>query len=247
MKNLPYLYEITAEENNIDDLAFLCESKATLRFLQKVNLSKNKIKSLPNIASPAVVKLTLDENEITTCDFKQHPTIKVLSLNKNKLTTCEGLCGLSTLEELNLCEMETLTKLDGLSDMPALKSLKLTGSKIESLQRFPNLPALEELDLTGNGVAAFADLNCLSHLKNLSKLSVGGTPMEEEKGGEFKKEILVAMMDKLPKLKSLNGEEIEEELMKEAIELKEQRRLEEEEKARIAAGGAPADAEAEDA
>ena len=50
-----------------------------------------------------------------------------------------------------------------------------------------------------------------------------GTPLAEEKGDELKKEILIALMDKLKYLKELNGEPFEEELMKDAKDTKEAR------------------------
>ena len=49
---------------------------------------------------------------------------------------------------------------------------------------------------------------------------MNGTPLAEEKGDELKKEILIALMDKLKLLKELNGEPFDEELMKDAKETK---------------------------
>ena len=73
-----------------------------MKFLQKVNLSKNKLTKLPQIISPSIVNLNLDENEIAECDFCEHGNIKVLSLNKNKLSSGAGLRDLPKLEELSI-------------------------------------------------------------------------------------------------------------------------------------------------
>ena len=47
--------------------------------------------------------------------------------------------------------------------------------------------------------------------------------MAEEKGDDLKKEVLIALMDKLKFLKEINGEGYDEELVKEAKETKEAR------------------------
>jgi len=46
---LPYLLEIVAKSNQIGSLDFLGESPDALKFLQKVDLSQNKITVLPHI------------------------------------------------------------------------------------------------------------------------------------------------------------------------------------------------------
>lgn len=153
LKHLNYLYELHAAGNQIAEIDLLCQDNQTLKYLQKVDLTQNKLTKLPQIASPSITKLILDENEIGECSLKGHPALRFLSLNKNKLTSGEGLVGLLQLEELSIQENETLTSLKGLQDMPKLRKLNLTGSKLEVLADFPALPALEELILDGNAVA----------------------------------------------------------------------------------------------
>ena len=191
--------------------------------MQKVDLSKNKLTKLPQIIAPSIVNLNLDENEIAECDFSGHPCIKVLSLNKNKLASGAGLHSLPKLEELSIQENETLTSLKGMDGMASLKKLNLTGSKLESLDELPSFPCLEELILDGNAVATIDQLPKLGHLSSLKELSMQGTPLAEEKGDDLKKEVLIALMDKLTKLKKVNGEGWDDELVKEAKETKEQR------------------------
>ena len=185
----------------------------------------------------------MDENEIAECDFSGHPTLKVLSLNKNKLTSGAGLHSLSVLEELSIQDNETLTSIKGMDNMTSLKKLNLTGSKLESLSGLPNFPQLEELVLDGNAVATIEELPKLGHLTALKKLSMQGTPLAEEKGDDLKKEVLIALMDKLKFLKEVNGEGWDEELVKECIETKEQRIQEAIEAAKAAEEAAKAAAE----
>ena len=134
---MPFLYELNASDNQVNEINFLTESKTILKFLQKVDLSKNKLTALPQIKSPCIVKMNLDENQIASCDFMEHPTLKFLTLNKNKLVNGEGLCSLEKLEELHIQENETLTSIKGMDGMNALKVLNLNGSKLDSLNDFP--------------------------------------------------------------------------------------------------------------
>ena len=110
-----------------------------------------------------------------------------------------------------------------MDNLNSLKKLNLTGSKLESLSDLPSFNKLEELILDGNAVASIAELPKLGHLTSLKKLSMAGTPLAEEKGDDLKKEVLIALMDKLKSLKEVNGEGWDDELLKEAIEVKEQR------------------------
>jgi len=172
LRKLEYLYELDVSDNQVDEIKLLTESQTILKFLQKVNLSKNKLTKLPKIVSPSIVNLNLDENEIAECDFSEHPNVKVLSLNKNKLTSGAGIHDLPKLEELSIQENETLVTLKGMENLGALKKLNLNGSKLESLSDFPSFPKLEELILDGNSIAAIAELPKLGHLTSLKKISM---------------------------------------------------------------------------
>ena len=80
----------------------MAESDEVLRFLQKVDLTGNKIKAIPQLIVPALFRLILDENEIALCKLKSHNSLSVLSLNKNKMTNCQGLSGLKNLQDLSV-------------------------------------------------------------------------------------------------------------------------------------------------
>ena len=157
--------------------------------------------------------MILDENEIKNCDIISNSSLKILSLNKNKLNNCEGIKNLTSLEELSITENESLVSLRGLNNLPSLKKLILTGSKIANLKDFPDLPSLEVLSLEGNAISSLADLKKISHLKNLKELNMSGCPISEEKADEFKKEVLIELMHKLKQLKKINGDGWEPELV----------------------------------
>ena len=71
VKNLPYLLELQAKTNQITDIDFLADGEK-LKFIQKVDLTTNKITKLPHILTPNLFKLVLDENEIATSELKTH-------------------------------------------------------------------------------------------------------------------------------------------------------------------------------
>ena len=61
--HLPCLQTLDASENRIESCCFLANDKA-LKYLQQVNLNKNKVKALGPIRIPNLEKLTISENEI---------------------------------------------------------------------------------------------------------------------------------------------------------------------------------------
>ena len=215
------------------------ESADTLKFLQKVDLTTNKITKMPHITCPSLFKLVLDENEIATCELKQHQSLKHLSMNKNKLTTCAGLQRMFNLETLSVQENEIAT-LEGMINLPKLKKLMLQTNKLEKLDHLPVLECVDEIFLDSNQIASLAEIEKLKTLKTLEHISVGGNPIAEEKGDDLKKELLILFMDELPLLKRINGEPYTEEDVQEAKALKEERIKEAEAAAAEAAAAAAA-------
>ena len=119
----------------------MAESADKLKFIQKVDMTTNKITKLPHIVTPNLFKLVLDENEIATSELKTHQNLKILSMNKNKMTNCQGICRLFNLVDLSIQENEIAT-LEGLSNLPKLKKLNLSGNKLEKLDNMPTLECI---------------------------------------------------------------------------------------------------------
>ena len=125
------------------------------------------------------------------------------------------------LEELQIQENE-LVSLAGLNDLGKLKKLNLNTNKLETLDNFPLMPCLEELILDANQITKVEDLQNLVGLRNLVELSMQGCPLSDEKGDDFKKEVLIAFEGQVC-LKKINGEEFTAEDVQEAMALKEER------------------------
>jgi Leucine-rich repeat (LRR) protein len=122
----------------------------------------------------------------------------------------------------------------------------LNGNKLEKLDHMPVLESIQELFLDGNQIASMAEISKLSGLKSLEHLSMGGNPIAEEKGDDFKKEVLILLYEALPNLKKINGEPFSQEDIQEAMALKEER-IKEAEAAAAEAANKPAEAEGEEA
>ena len=121
------------------------------------------------------------------------------------MTNLKGITRLFNLQEFSIQENE-ITTLEGLSNLPKLTKLMLNGNKLEKLDHLPILECIEEIFLDGNQIASLAEISKLSTLKTLTHISMGGNPITEEKGEEFKKEVLILLHDQLPNLKMINGE-----------------------------------------
>ena len=82
------------------------------------------------------------------------------------------------------------------------KKLNVGKNKLITLANFPTLPALEVFDASENQITEGASpdgrMNELTNLQNCSKLNtlfMTGNPWVEEKGDDFKSEVLIALID----------------------------------------------------
>ena len=122
-------------------------------------------------------------------------------MGQNKLENCKGLSGMINLQELNLYGNQLISFGD-LKGLSSLKKLNVGKNKLVTLANFPNLPALEVFDASENQITEGASpdgrKNELTNLENCSKLNtlfMLGNPWVEEKGDDFKAEVLIALID----------------------------------------------------
>merc|ERR1712060_63746 len=176
------------------------------------DVSGNKLKELCQIPQPRLQWLNVSNNAIAACaDYTGHPELLTLLMSENKLTNCAGLANMPKLLELNL-NGNKLANLHDLRGLGSLKKLEVARNQLKDFQAFPELPALEHFDAGENQIEANGDkeLACLADCSNLKTLLMAGNPWVDEKGDEFKKEVLIAL-DML-KIKQINdGEEVTEE------------------------------------
>ena len=158
-------------------------------------MSGNKIKELTSIPQPRLSWLNLSQNRINSCaDFEGHATLLTLLMSENKLKNCAGLKAMPKLIELNL-NGNLLISLTDLVGLGSLKKLDVGKNKLETLANFPVLPELEHFDASENliekdGEKELENLKDCSHLKTLL---MAGNPWVDEKGDDFKKEVLISL------------------------------------------------------
>jgi len=75
--------------------------------------------------------------------------------------------------------------------MPKLKKLDLTGNKMERTHSLCDVPSVTELILDGNPISSMKEFMKIAALKQLASLSMMGCPFADEKGDDFRKEVLI--------------------------------------------------------
>lgn len=172
-----------------------------------------------------------------------------LNISENKLPNCAGICAMPRLLELDLTG-NRLTSLTDLKGLGSLKKLIVKGNKLTDLEAFPVLPELESFNAEENLIAENGE-KALANLRDCSALNtiiMTGNGWVDDKGEDFKKEVLIAL-DNL-RIKQVNDmEEVTAEEIDEAKKEKDEReraRLEAEEEARKAAEEAANNPEAEE-
>ena len=223
---MPYLLNLDLSKNYILKLDGF-DDEFAFQYLQKVNLSSNKISELSQIKLKSLTHLNLNDNAITTSShFKGHDKLKILELRKNKLKSLEGVENLKELTELYIAENE-LTSFQGLQNVPKLQKIHCRKNPIIKLSEVPNLPDLEYLNLRESVIESIKEIHSLEGFLKLKILNIIGCPASEEMAGNLKKELII-LMDKLP-FKKINKEEVTEDEIKEALDEKKERLKQEEE------------------
>ena len=104
-----------------------------------------------------------------------------------------------SLTELYLAD-NTITKLEGIAALTALKRLHLRGNRIATLDGFTHdMPALEYLNLRENPIDALAELQFLAVLTKLHHLVLAGTPISAMAEYRLEPLVLVRSLARLDK------------------------------------------------
>ncbi|XP_029302967.1 tsukushi isoform X2 [Cottoperca gobio] len=126
--------------------------------IQSLNLSANRLLSVPRLAGLPLRYLNLDDNPITQINDGAFALLKDLSY-----LSISGLHELQKIEPYSFKGLQSLQVLD-LSNNPELKTL--------SPAVFSGLDALQELILSGSGVASLPN-NILTHLPSIKSITLG--------------------------------------------------------------------------
>ena len=127
---------ITALPNELNDTCF--------RFLEELDLSKNKLKSAKITFAPALKRLNVSFNEISILEVEDLPKLEFLDLRKNAVSSISGLQNLIWLSQIYAAENK-FTSLRDFSHHRSLKTLHLRANPITD-SNF-DLPVVEYLNL----------------------------------------------------------------------------------------------------
>lgn len=244
-----YLRQIDLSQNRIQDVAPLSTLEFVLKLslagneiesidawgpgqfqhLMHLDLSSNKLKALPKLHMPALRTASFAQNEIATClDFLGHDCLQRLDLSQNSIGTLEGVRDLPKLTSLNASSNQLLGT-GGLVGLPVLEVLLLAKNNLENLNGpWSGVSQVKELDVSGNAIKDREGLLMLCELVKLQRIQMAENPMGEEEDVNMRLEALICH----DKIQVIDGEEVTEEEIDEAKQLKEKRQEEERERQR---------------
>eukprot|EP00045_Choanoeca_perplexa_P014559 m.172301 g.172301 ORF g.172301 m.172301 type:complete len:407 (-) comp16715_c0_seq5:1239-2459(-) len=204
LNKLPCLISINAADNRLKSLDL-----GNFKYLQRLLLSGNKLKSIPTLECPLLEHLDVSNNQIKTwTSLNSFSSLLRLDVAENRIQQVADL-HLPKLQQLDVSGNE-VSGLDALTGIPALESLSATGCHLESIEGLPQLKQLKMLNISDNNISSLKQLQHLASLKNLNTLTCRDNPMADE--GDYRVEALVA----LPQLETLDGEGYEAEDREEA-------------------------------
>eukprot|EP00747_Dinoflagellata_sp_TGD_P163019 gnl/TRDRNA2_/TRDRNA2_181278_c0_seq1.p1 gnl/TRDRNA2_/TRDRNA2_181278_c0~~gnl/TRDRNA2_/TRDRNA2_181278_c0_seq1.p1 ORF type:complete len:329 (+),score=92.38 gnl/TRDRNA2_/TRDRNA2_181278_c0_seq1:88-1074(+) len=209
---LPHLLTLRATGNQVAKAG--CLQEAALPWCQSLDLSKNKLVSLPPLRSLGRLRFAnFSENEIASLeDFGGHEALEDLDLQSNQLVSLKGLGPLPKLRRLVLTGNQ-LTSLEGL-DVATLTKLDLSGNQLASLEHIGGAPCVTELNISGNQLPGPGEDESLPEIRRLGleapklkTVMLAGNPFADTLGDGLKVEMVVYA----PQLKTVEGEPVTEE------------------------------------
>lgn len=215
LASIPELLSIEASSNRLEKAAL-----PTMKYLQRANLSKNKITSAEGISHPLLEKLNLAHNQLADVSALKSstlPSLLHLDLTGNLLASPASV-QIASLTHLYLGG-NRITSLAGMDALVNLEALHLRGNALESLESMDKpLPKLAYLNLRQNKVKDVKDLARAAIHPVLRILVLAENPVAEE--GTYRLEALVA----IPQLQRLDKSRFEDDERAEAREIAKSRK-----------------------
>lgn len=147
------LVKLNLSKNKIKSIALFAneENFPQLRWL---DISTNKYTEFVALKLPKLEYLDISYNRLEKVNegWTGHPTIKVFKSIDNKFKNLAPFREMPKLEELYLAN-NVITQLSGWENLPSLKKLHLRKNKIEKIEdELPPLDGLTYLNLRGNKI-----------------------------------------------------------------------------------------------
>ncbi|TPX70691.1 hypothetical protein SpCBS45565_g01582 [Spizellomyces sp. 'palustris'] len=230
LNSLEYLLALDLHSNHLRNIPAALDKK---KYLQHVNLARNKIERFEVTSWPLCAWLNLNENNLPSLALPDFSSLLHLEARSNVAKSVSPLVA-PKLQKLYLGNnpLEKLSNID-LEGKPFLQLLHLRECGIKSLETgkgvMEGLRSLIYLNLRDNKIQSPTQIDHLQPLSRLKILVLMGNPIDQHPS--YRLEII----HRLPKLERLDKDPVTEEEREEA----EQYRLQlEREKAEAAASGA---------
>ena len=167
LKYLPYLEQLTMQDQNLDNLDVL----ATLSYLQAVDLSgcrfpAESLRVLANL--PSLKRITLNDCGLSTiADLEGARTLTHLYLSNNTLRNLQPISNMATLVELIL-DHNAIVDLSALSGLVNLEKLDVSYNSLTTLAPLAACVKLNWLDAGNNSIATLDTVDKFTGLKHLA-------------------------------------------------------------------------------
>merc|ERR1712130_674157 len=146
------------------------------------------------------------KNKITQIENLPLPTLRILSLQANRITKIEGLSDLTALKELYLAE-NGIEVIEGLDALVNLTILDLDKNRVTAIQGPDKLTQLEELWLSSNRINHFDEVAKLAGFSRLDTVCLQHNPIYQDP--QYRNKVLAALtqinqLDALPVVRGNN-------------------------------------------
>ena len=232
LAQFPNLVKLNVSKNKIKSIAVFSSEEAFLN-LKWLDVSNNKFTELALVKCPKLeyVDLSYNKLEKVSESWVGHPTVRVLKSVDNKFKSLQIFKDMPKLEELYL-EANVLTSILGYETMPKLRVLHIRKNRLEKFEEeLPPHEGLAIINMRGNKLQTLDQVERLyATFPNLSDINILGNPVEKQMPSF---NLLIAeVLIKNPKIKRFSKVEITDQHKLEAVFLAKYRwtKMEEERK-----------------
>jgi Leucine-rich repeat (LRR) protein len=184
LENIGQLAHLEVLDISLNQLDALPLSIASLTKLKKLNISGNRLSSLPFEALTSVVEINASKNKLTGTlidSDRVFEHLQTLDVSGNALDAISSSMEPSVRNIITLAaDGNRLTSVLDLSSMHKLATLTASGNKLTEFPiGFDMLEAIKNVDFSNNSIKTIPE--AISQMSSLSMLNLVGNPLRERK------------------------------------------------------------------
>jgi len=179
IKDCSQLIKLNLSKNKIKSLAVFTSEEAFPN-LKWLDVSHNKFGDFPAFKLPKLEYLDISYNKLEKVNeaWTGHDKLKIVKCIDNKFKSLVPFKSMPKLEELYMAS-NSMTSLSGWEALPALKKLHLRRNKIDKIdEELPELPALEYLNLRSNKIDKIEVFIRIFQFKTVTDVNILNNPFE---------------------------------------------------------------------